>query len=127
MSELPHEPKVPAKEKGLRHLLHSTRYSFAGFLRLSREAAFRQEIAAFAGVIVWHIAFGSPAWLFLVQGVAALLLFAVEALNTALEELLDHISPGFSRTAKHGKDLGSFAVACLLVANGLVALAVVLV
>ncbi|MER0238377.1 diacylglycerol kinase [Fulvimarina sp. MAC8] len=124
MNEPHNDRDVPQKEKGLRHLLHSTRYSFAGFVRLSREAAFRQELAAFVGVIIWHLAFGSSLWLFVVQGVAALVLFAVEALNTALEELLDHISPDFSKTAKHGKDLGSFAVACLLTANGLVALAV---
>ncbi|MEN3793982.1 diacylglycerol kinase [Fulvimarina sp. MAC3] len=124
MSEAPDDRDVPPKETGLRHLLHSARYSFAGFLRLTREAAFRQELAAFAAVMIWHLVFGSPLWLFLAQGVAALLLFAVEALNTALEELLDHVSPEFSTTAKHGKDLGSFAVACLLIANALVAFAV---
>ncbi|EAU42159.1 diacylglycerol kinase [Fulvimarina pelagi HTCC2506] len=114
---------VPPKEKGLRHLLHSTRYTLAGLGRLWQEPAFRQEALAFAAVAIWHLGFASPLWLILLQGVAALALFAVEALNTAIEELLDHISPGFSRTAKHGKDLGSFAVACLLLANGLIALA----
>ena len=43
-----------------------------------------------------------------------LLLIAVEALNTALEELVDHLSPGWSEFAKHAKDLGSLAVACTI-------------
>ena len=41
-------------------------------------------------------------------------LIAVEALNTALEELVDHLSPGWSEFAKHAKDLGSLAVACTI-------------
>ena len=54
------------------------------------------------------------------------MVLAVEALNTALEELVDHISPGWSEFAKHAKDLGSFAVMCALVATGLYAAWVVL-
>ncbi len=44
-------------------------------------------------------------------------LIAVEALNTAIEVLTDHISPEWSRTAKDAKDLGSLAVGLMLVAN----------
>jgi diacylglycerol kinase (ATP) len=43
-----------------------------------------------------------------------LLLIAVEALNTALEVLVDHLSPGWSQFAKDAKDLGSLAVACVI-------------
>ena len=43
-----------------------------------------------------------------------LLLIAVEALNTALEVLVDHLSPGWSAWAKEAKDLGSLAVACTI-------------
>ena len=43
-----------------------------------------------------------------------LLLIAVEALNTALEVLVDHLSPGWSAFAKDAKDLGSLAVACTI-------------
>ncbi len=50
-----------------------------------------------------------------------LFVLAVEALNTALEELVDHLSPGWSEFAKNAKDLGSFAVACALTATGLYA------
>lgn len=48
-----------------------------------------------------------------------LLLIATEALNTSIEVVVDHLSPDWSEFAKNAKDLGSFAVACLLLANGL--------
>ena len=43
-----------------------------------------------------------------------LLLIAVEALNTAIEVLVDQLSPGWSAWAKEAKDLGSLAVACVI-------------
>jgi diacylglycerol kinase (ATP) len=46
-------------------------------------------------------------------------MFGFEALNTAIEELVDRVSPELSQTGKHAKDLGSFAVFCMLVAAGL--------
>ncbi len=47
---------------------------------------------------------------------------AIEALNTAIEEIIDRISPEFSDTGRHAKDLGSFAVFCGLVVWGLLLL-----
>ena len=43
-----------------------------------------------------------------------LLLLAVEALNTAVEVLVDRISPEWSQMAKDAKDLGSLAVGLVL-------------
>lgn len=48
-----------------------------------------------------------------------LLLIAMEAVNTAIEEIIDRISPEVSDTGKHAKDLGSLAVFCLIMANSL--------
>ncbi|WP_307959591.1 diacylglycerol kinase [Sinorhizobium medicae] len=39
--------------------------------------------------------------------VLLLLLIAMEAVNTAIEEIIDRISPEVSDTGKHAKDLGS--------------------
>ena len=41
-------------------------------------------------------------------------MIAVEALNTAIEVLVDQLSPGWSAWAKEAKDLGSLAVACVI-------------
>ncbi len=55
---------------------------------------------------------------YLVIGVMSCLIFAVEALNTAIENIVDHLSPEKSDFARDTKDLGSTAVFFLLIANG---------
>ena len=95
-----------------------------GLRRLAQESAFRQEVALVAGLLVLFVVLGAS--LAEVLGLVAfgLLLIAVEALNTALEVLVDHLSPGWSAFAKDAKDLGSLAVACtiggLLLYSGIV-------
>ncbi len=46
--------------------------------------------------------------------------------QAAQKRFVDRVSPEFSSFAKHAKDLGSFAVFCLLVANAAFCAAVVL-
>lgn len=55
-----------------------------------------------------------------------LLILAAELINTAIEEVVDHISPDFHPRAKKAKDCGSACVALTAIAAG-VAWVVVLV
>mgnify|MGYP001157938604 CR=1 FL=1 len=55
-----------------------------------------------------------------------LLVLAAELINTAIEEVVDHISPGHDPRAKKAKDCGSACVALTAIAAG-VAWVVVLV
>ena len=55
-----------------------------------------------------------------------LLILAAELINTAIEEVVDHISPGLDPRAKKAKDCGSACVALTAIAAG-VAWVVVLV
>lgn len=48
-----------------------------------------------------------------------LALVAVEALNTAIECIVDHLAPDWQEYARDAKDLGSLATLCLLCANGI--------
>ncbi len=113
------------KASGVRRIIAATRYSMQGLVRLWREEAFRHEVYAFvAGVILFALV-GASATDFFIFLILMLILFSVEALNTAIEELVDRISPEISTVGRHAKDLGSFAVFCLLAANGLFALYVV--
>lgn len=114
----------PVLRSGLAHLSAAATYSFAGFRRLLLEAAFRQEIGVGLAAFGLFAAVGAPAWSYLVQGVLFLILMAIEALNTAIEVLVDRITPDYAEFARHAKDLGSFAVFCLLAANGVHAIAV---
>lgn len=105
------------KETGVRHMFAALRYSIQGFIRVLREQAFRHELLAFVAGLVLLAAVGAGSFEFLGFIVLMLLLFAFEALNTAIEELVDWVSPEISPVGKHAKDLGSFAVFCLILAN----------
>lgn len=104
----------PARKSGIAHFFAAASYSAAGLRRLARESAFRQEAALIAGLLVLFVLLGAsgPEVLGLVG--LGLLLIAVEALNTAIEVLVDQLSPGWSAWAKEAKDLGSLAVACVI-------------
>jgi diacylglycerol kinase (ATP) len=113
------------KASGVRRIIAATRYSLQGLARLWQEEAFQHEVIAFAAGLLLFLLVGATAMDYFVFLILMLLLFAVEALNTAIEELVDRISPEISTVGRHAKDLGSFAVFCLLSANGLFALYVV--
>ncbi|WP_279480162.1 diacylglycerol kinase [Aureimonas sp. SK2] len=108
---------APAKLRGLAHLAAAGRYSLAGLVRLLGEAAFRHEIALGALLVASLAMEGVATSDLLIQGVLLLVLAATEALNTAIELIVDRVSPEFSLFAQQAKDLGSFAVFCLLAAN----------
>lgn len=107
------------KKRGFAHLLAAGSYSAAGFRRAIQESAFRQEVLFFVAALALFFWIGATLAEFLGLVIIFLLMFGVEALNTAIEELVDRVSPEVSRTGKHAKDLGSFAVFCTLVAAGL--------
>ena len=117
---------VKPARRGLWHMVDATRYSRAGLRRLLGESAARLELGAGllgAALLFWAGA-GGGHWLGFAVLFAALL--AVEALNTAIEVIVDHISPGWSEMAKQAKDLGSVAVGLMIVANIAFVAAVVL-
>ncbi|WP_411037082.1 diacylglycerol kinase [Shinella sp. BYT-45] len=105
------------KKKGFSHLLAAASYSAGGARRLLSESAFRHELIAFAVAMVLFAAVGASFFQYVAMAILFLLMVAFEALNTAIEEIVDRVSPEISEMGKHSKDLGSFAVFCLIVAN----------
>lgn len=104
----------PPRKSGVAHFFAAAGYSLGGLQRLSRESAFRQEVALIAGLLVLFLVLGASVPETLGMLAIGLALIAVEALNTAIEVLVDHLSPGWSQFAKEAKDLGSLAVACTI-------------
>lgn len=95
---------------GLRRLWNACRYSYDGCAAAWRdEQAFRQ--------IVWGCVFGLPLafWLGRTWGDRALLSLVlvlsllVELLNSAIENVVDRISPELHPLSKKAKDMGSAA------------------
>ena len=116
----------PDRKTGVAHFFAAAGYSLAGARRLWRESAFRQEVLGLAGLLVLFVLVGASMGEVLGLIILGLIVLAVEALNTAVEEVVDQLSPGWSTFARNAKDMGSFAVACTLVATGLYAAWVVL-
>ncbi|RZA20470.1 MAG: diacylglycerol kinase [Proteobacteria bacterium] len=104
----------PPRKSGIAHFFAAAGYSIGGLKRLARESAFRQEVALIAGLLVLFMVLGASLPEILGLLAIGLALIAVEALNTAVEVLVDHLSPGWSQFAKDAKDLGSLAVACTI-------------
>ena len=104
---------------GIAHLFAAAQYSAQGFKRLVQEAAFRHELLGFVGGLVVFALVGASLFEFLGFIVLMMLMFSVEALNTAIEELVDRVSPEISTVGRNAKDLGSLAVLCGLLCHAL--------
>lgn len=105
--------------RAVSHLIGSTRFSIQGLDVLRREMAARIEIGAFVVALVFLAAIGAPLRHWIAVTVLFLLLLGVEALNTAIEAIVDRLSPERSDFARDAKDLGSAAVFCVVGAIGL--------
>ena len=109
----------PEKVHGVAHIFAAASYSWAGAKRLWSETAFRHETLAAILILVVFTLIQADKKFFVVSVLLILITFAIEALNTAIEEIADIVSPEWSLPAKHAKDLGSLAVLCMLSANGI--------
>ena len=113
------QPEKPQRITGIKHVFAATSYSIGGIKRLWGETAFRHEVLLYLIVMGIFAVIGASLGEFIAASILALLLIAVEALNTAVEAVVDHISPEWNEFARDAKDLGSLAVMCLLIANAL--------
>lgn len=120
------DPAKPDRKAGFDHLIAASAYSRQGLRRLWRESAFRQECLLAVIIFAVFAAVGAPILAYLGMLVLTGIVFALEALNTAIETLVDHISPEWSVMARNAKDLGSAAVAIMVAVQSLYAIVVVL-
>lgn len=116
---------IPARQHGFPHILAATKYSVGGAGRLLGETAFRHECILFLIILLSFGMGGAGLGNYLVAASLFFMLAAAEAMNTAIEIIVDQISPNWSAPARDAKDLGSFAVLCLLAANAAYAIYVI--
>jgi diacylglycerol kinase (ATP) len=111
----------PQKARGgLERIAHATAYSLAGLGAAWRhERAFRQE-CALAVVLLPAAVWLGQTWLecALLAG-SVMLVLIVELLNSAIEAVVDRVSPDLHPLSKRAKDIGSAAVMLALVACAL--------
>lgn len=118
------EKKFAAAKKskgGIARVLRAFLYTCAGFAAAFRhEHAFRQEIFVF--VPATALVLVSPIeWIFKGALLFPLpLILAAELLNSAVEAVVDDVSPEYRELAKRAKDFGSAAVFCAMAAAAIV-------
>ena len=106
---------------GLQRIAHAAGYSIAGLSAAWRhESAFRQECALAVLMLpaAWWLGRNWVETAMLAGSVMAVLI--VELLNSAVESVVDRVSPDLHPLSKRAKDLGSAAVMLSLVTCGAV-------
>jgi len=86
---------------------------------VATELAARIEIVAGIAALAWFLVLGRSLGEILTLLVLFCVLFSVEALNTAIERVVNHLSPEISEFGRVTKDLGSTAVFFMLIGSGL--------
>jgi diacylglycerol kinase (ATP) len=106
--------KKSQKKHGISHLFATLKYSFQGLLVLSQETAFKHEVLLLlCGYGIFFVKYVAL-FHYIILTILWFILIGFEALNTAIELIIDHISPQYSDFAKRTKDLGSFSVSVLI-------------
>lgn len=105
-------------KKSIKRIIPATKNTIDGLKILwKKECAFRQEcyLSLFLTpfILISHI----PIYLKLLLFLLLLLLLAVEALNSALEVVVDRISLEIHPQSKIAKDMGSAAVGIVIIMN----------
>ncbi len=101
--------------RGLAHIAGAFRYSMAGAWVLLREQAARLECILMVLASLVFVVLGASVAQFVVLFFLFMGVLCVEALNTAIELIVDRTSPEISDYGRNAKDIGSFAVFCVLV------------
>lgn len=109
-----------------RHLIGSTQYSLQGIGVLIREMAARIEIGAFFIALGILALVGADLRHWIMVTVLFLILLTVEALNTAIEAIVDRVAPERCDFARDAKDLGSAGVFLTVLATATYLIAAIL-
>lgn len=101
---------------GLAHFFAAFRYSMSGLRYALRETAIRQELALGIVLLAFVVLVHISTVLKLILISLWFFVLVTELLNTAVEAVVDLVSPEYHELAKKAKDIGSAAVFCALVA-----------
>ena len=98
-------------KKGLLRIWHAFLYSLSGLrIAFKNEIAFRQELFAFVILTVIAIILPVSSTMKILLIVSIVSVMIVELLNSAIETIVNKISPEYSDSAKQAKDMSSSAV-----------------
>ena len=112
---------MKSSDVGLKRILKAFLYSYDGFYAAFKsEAAFRQDLlfCLIAGGLLFFL----PVTLeqTALMALTLILILLMELINTAIETVVDRISPDYHELSKKAKDIGSLLVLIAFAATGLV-------
>ena len=106
-----------------RNRLSAFGYAFKGaYDLLANQAPSRIHIAALVAMIAISWALDFPLWKWVVVLLCAGMVLAAEALNTAIEYVVDLVSPDYHVLAGKAKDVAAAAVLFASMASGIIAI-----
>ena len=115
-----HDMDTLKKNTGITRLIKACNYSRDGLIATFKsEAAFRQEVAMAAVLIPLALFISPDPYSTALMIGSVILVLIVELMNTAIEVLVERISPEIHPLSKKAKDIGSAAVLLSLVNLGL--------
>ncbi len=95
----------------IKEFFRAFRYAFFGFIFcLRNERNFRIHLVAFFYVIIFAFLYKMPEEKFILLLIFLTLVLASEMLNTAIEELVNIVKPGYDHLARVAKDVAAGAV-----------------
>ena len=107
---------VPSKKTGLARIWAAFINSLSGLrFAFKNEEAFRQEIVLYVLLLIlmFFLPISLPFKIILL--VVNTIVLLVELINSAIEAIVDMVSPGYNKLAKYAKDMGSAAVLISLI------------
>ncbi len=102
---------MKATDTGMKRILKAFVYSRDGFISAFKsEAALRQDLAVFAIFSIVAMCLNLVLWQKAVLISSLLFIVIMELVNTAVEVVIDRISPEYHELSKKAKDIGSLLV-----------------
>ncbi len=102
---------IPKRSTGLRRIYRAFLYSVSGLrIAIRDEAAFRQELLLAVALSILCLILPFEDWIRIALIALHMVVLITELLNTAVESVVNKVSPEFHEEAKKAKDTGSAAV-----------------
>lgn len=103
--------KMKSPYTGVKRIFKAFTYSRDGFAAsFKSEAAFRQDLCVFVIFTILALCLDFALWEKAVLISSLLLILLAELVNTAVETVVDRISPEYHKLSKKAKDIGSLVV-----------------
>ncbi len=113
---------------GIKRIIHAFGYSFDGIsATFKSESAFRQDIILCILAAILQCFLDLPMLFRILMLISLLFIIIAELINTAIETIIDRISPNQNPLSKKAKDIGSAIVMITILSVALLWISLILI